>query len=424
MKITINAFGTRGDVQPYIALGLGLKNAGHQVTVNTHRIFEDFVRQYGLDYFPNEIDSRQVLLSESVAELGANPFKISGWITRHFKATLAHLFETTLDAAQDSDLLVNSVLSLAGWHAAQKLQIPVIGTYLQPYTPTEDFPAVTSPVLPSWLPFRGAYNYLSAKFTNQSVFSLLRQIMNDCRAEIYDLPPLGMSYYWQVDSPNADVPMVYGFSQHIIPRPANWNRFKRVTGYWFLDQSKGYQPPPDLVNFLESGPPPVYIGFGSMVDHEQEKITSLILEALEIAACRAVLLSGWSELGQANLPDTVYAIDSVPHDWLFPQMSAVVHHGGAGTTHTGLHAGVPSIIVPFFGDQPFWGRRVYDLGVGPRPIPRKKLTARHLAQSILHATTSDRICKNAARLGKKIRKEDGISQAVKAIQNPTLRYIP
>ncbi|MEJ2557723.1 MAG: glycosyltransferase [Anaerolineae bacterium] len=416
MRITINAFGSRGDVQPYVALGKGFKEAGHDVRLTTHRIFEALVLEHNLDFFPMEGDPRQVLLAQAVAELGNNPFRVNRWIAENFKPALKEVFHATLDAAQGADLLLNSALSFAGWHVAQKLDIPSIGAYLQPTMPTRAFHNYSAPLPPSWLPFKGLYNVLSTKLTNQSFFYMLRPPVNACRREVLDLPPLSAAYYWRLDSASATVPIIYGYSPSVIPRPPDWGDYQQITGYWFLDGAQNYEPPAELADFLESGPPPVYVGFGSMVDHEREDMTRLVVEAMGQAGQRAILLSGWSDLGSAVLPDFILRIDFVPHDWLFPRVAAVVHHGGAGTTAAGLRAGVPNVVIPFFADQPFWGWRVHKLAVGPKWILRKKLTAAKLAAAIRQAVNDSTMIQRAEELGKRIRAEDGVRTAVQLVE--------
>ena len=179
------------------------------------------------------------------------------------------------------------------------------------------------------------------------------------------------------------------YSPLVQPTPADWPETIITSGYWFLDQSAEWQPPEDLLTFLEAGPPPVYIGFGSMTGSKPEKLGRVALEALAQSGQRGIFGLGWGGISAKNLPSNVYKMESVPHDWLFPQMAAVVHHGGAGTTAAGLRAGIPSVIVPFFGDQQFWAGRVRDLGVGPPPVPKKKLTADRLSQAIRVAVSND-----------------------------------
>jgi UDP:flavonoid glycosyltransferase YjiC (YdhE family) len=210
--------------------------------------------------------------------------------------------------------------------------------------------------------------------------------------------------------------ILYGYSPQVLPPPKDWGDCIHVTGYWFLEPPAGWEPPIDLVNFLQSGPPPVFIGFGSIPNSKPEKTADLVLQALARTGQRGVLSAGWGGLKKENLPETVFMIGSMPYSWLFPQMAAVVHHGGAGTTAAGLWAGIPAIVTPFFGDQPFWGKRVYALGVGPRPIPRQHLTVDRLTESIRCAVSDTGMRTRAARLGEGIRAEDGIARAVAAIE--------
>jgi UDP:flavonoid glycosyltransferase YjiC (YdhE family) len=188
-----------------------------------------------------------------------------------------------------------------------------------------------------------------------------------------------------------------------------------VTGYWFLDHSPGWVPPDDLVDFLGSGPPPVFVGFGSNPFPEPEAATKLVVRALARAGRRGVVIAGSSGLATGRLADEVLSVDSVPHNWLFSQVCAAVHHGGAGVTGAALRAGLPSVVVPVLVDQPFWAQRVFRLGAGPRPIPAKQLTEDALASAI-RATASTEMRRRAAALGEQIRGEDGVARAVEVIQ--------
>jgi sterol 3beta-glucosyltransferase len=415
MHITINSFGTRGDVQPYIALGMGLKEAGHSVRVLTHAVFESFVREHGLDFYPVPLDPREVLLKQAVADFGINPVKFTRWLREHYKVLLNDLFRVTYEAADSADLLLNSWLSFAGYHVAEKRGIPAIAANLQPSSPTRAFQSMSALPLPRWMLFKGMYNYLSTRLTNQLFLAMTRPLVNACRAEVLDLPPLSARYYWGVDI-DKTVLYIYGYSPSVLAKPPDWGDNIQVTGYWFLDQTDDFEPSAVLLDFINGGPPPVYIGFGSMVDHEREEITRLILESLTIAGLRAILLGGWSELGGSALPENILRIDYAPHEWLFPKMSAVIHHGGAGTTAAGLRAGVPTIVIPFFADQFFWGWRVSELGAGPQAIPRKKLTAVRLADAMVQAVNDDNMRQKAAELGQKIRAEDGVGEAIAFIE--------
>jgi UDP:flavonoid glycosyltransferase YjiC (YdhE family) len=213
-----------------------------------------------------------------------------------------------------------------------------------------------------------------------------------------------------------DHPSLYGYSEHVIPVPHDWSSQNHVTGYWFLEPSAEWRPPAELVAFLEAGPPPVYVGFGSMGSRNPEATADLVLESLRRTGQRGVLSSGWGGLTKSDLPDSVCMVGSIPHAWLFPRMAAVVHHGGAGTTAATLSAGVPSIVTPVMGDQSFWARRVSDLGVGPKSVPRRKLTVERLSDAIEAAVSDDTIRARSAALGEQIRAEDGTSRAVDLIE--------
>ena len=208
--------------------------------------------------------------------------------------------------------------------------------------------------------------------------------------------------------------MLNGFSEHVVPRPADWGPNVHVTGYWFPEE-EGWLPPEDLCRFIDAGSPPVFIGFGSMPVRKPEETTALLLEAIARSGVRAVLHRGWAGVGGEAPPESVFQIDYAPYGWLFPRMAAIVHHGGSGTTAAALHAGVPSIVVPFLFDQFYWGRRVADLGVGPRPIPFKQLTAEGLAEAMRVATTDPAMRERATALGAKIGAEDGLRAAVDVI---------
>lgn len=209
--------------------------------------------------------------------------------------------------------------------------------------------------------------------------------------------------------------MLYGFSPLVLPRPADWPAWYRLTGYWFLDRPTGWTPPPRVVEFLAAGPPPVYVGFGSMVPRDPAATTGLVLGALRRAGVRGILATGWMGETAQPLPHHVLALDDIPHDWLFPRVAAVVHHGGAGTTAAALRAGRPAVVVPFFADQPFWAQRVAALGVGPTPIPHRRLTLDGLAAAIRTAVRDGEIAQRALALGDGLRAEDGVADAVATI---------
>ena len=416
MKITINTLGTRGDVQPFIALGIELKQSGHTVKIVSHQIFEKLINDHNLDYHPISLDPRQVMINQALADLGNNTVRITRWIKENFKPVLREIFIETLKANRNTDLMLNSGLSFAGWHIAEKFNIPSVACFLWPMTPSRHLMGAIGKNPPNWLPFRGTFNFFTTKLFNQLFYNMLAPSVNECRKEILDLQPLKAGDYWGMDSPQSLTPIIYAYSPVVVPKPSDWGQNQKISGYWFLNE-RGYQPPKELTDFLAEGSPPVCIGFGSMIDQEQQRVTKMVINALQETNCRGIILGGWSRLGSGELPKSIIRMDSIPHDWLFSQMKAVVHHGGAGTTAAGLRAGIPNVIVPSFGDQFFWGWRVYELGAGPKPIPRKKLTVSNLAQAVLMATSNDAIRTTAIGLSQRINTELGTTNAVKMIQS-------
>jgi UDP:flavonoid glycosyltransferase YjiC (YdhE family) len=208
-------------------------------------------------------------------------------------------------------------------------------------------------------------------------------------------------------------PIVYGYSPSFLPPPRDWPAYCYVTGYWFLDKEQDWQPDASLLDFLRAGSPPVNIGFGSMIDRDPEAMTTLVIKALERSRQRGILLNGGGgALSRERVPDQVFLLDAIPHNWLFPHVAAVVHHGGAGTTGAGLRAGKSTLIVPFISDQRFWGDQVYERGVGPKPIAHQHLSADTLAEGIQTAVTDEEIRAKAEALGEKIRAEDGVGKAI------------
>ena len=213
-----------------------------------------------------------------------------------------------------------------------------------------------------------------------------------------------------------------------MAKPTDWSHVISVSGYHSLPEPAKYQPSEALMNFLNSGPPPIYIGFGSIVVDDPAALTQIVLQAVHMAGVRAIISHGWCQLGTGAtaapdinsssdaapaLDHTVFLLSSCPHHWLFPRVSCVVHHGGAGTTAAGLAAGKPTIVVPFFGDQQFWGNMIHRQGVGPQPLPARELTAEKLAAAITYATNDHVVKTRAAGVKERVGKEDGVGNAVK-----------
>jgi sterol 3beta-glucosyltransferase len=419
MKIFIATYGSRGDVQPYVALGKGLQNAGYNVILGTSERFRDFIKDHGLEYgYMNDgllatIDTDQ---GRNLLEKTSNIFEL---VTQNIKLAkqvkplqVAQMRETWEIAKNvKPDFILYHPKAGAAPHVAEKLGIGcALVTPIPMFVPTSERPFL---VLPN-LKLGGWYNRLSYKIITSLARIFLGKYIKDFRNDI-DLSPLKKFDFMKTGDGKV-IPVLHAISEAVIPRPADWPDSAYITGYWFLDRKSDWTPPQDLQTFLKAGPSPVYIGFGSMTGRNPQQLSKVVIEALQIADLRGIIAIGWGGLMPKDLPDSILTIESAPHDWLFPRVSAVVHHGGAGTTAAGLRSGKPSVIVPFFGDQPFWGRHVHLLGAGTKPIPKKKLTAEKLATAIKNAISDRDIQRKAEDIGKKIRQEDGIGNAIAIIE--------
>jgi sterol 3beta-glucosyltransferase len=412
--ITIVTAGSRGDVQPYIALGQGLHANGHAVRLATHAIFAEWIRSTGLEFSPVEGDPMAMAQGQAGRSWMETGRRGRGFLRgfREFMDPLLH--QATADvlvACEGTDLILFSgVAFYAAFSVAEKLDRPFVQAYLQPINPTREFPSVVFPTSRKGGPL---FNYGTHVIGGQMFWQTIRPLLNAIRRDMLGLRPFSLLGPF-LSMQRRRLPVIHGYSPTLLPKPKDWNEAMVVTGFWF-PQEDTWTPPTELVQFLSIEPPPVYIGFGSMIGNNPERLTGITLETLARTGQRGVLLSGWAGLADGDLPETVIRLESAPHDWLFPRMAAVVHHGGVGTTHTGLNASIPNVIVPFFGDQPFWADRVHGLGAGPQPIPQEELTTEKLAAALNQALSDQAMQNRAAAVGRQIRAEDGVTAAVEVI---------
>ncbi|CAF1365553.1 unnamed protein product [Adineta ricciae] len=428
IDILILIVGTRGDVQPFIALGQTLLKVGHRVRLATHETFRDFVRGNGLEFYPLAGDPA-VLMSFMVKNSGVVPSVSSvaaGDLTKN-REVLASILESTWRASLADDdetgkpftaeAIIANPPSYGHIHCAHKLHIPVHIMFTMPWSPTTVFPHPFVNVDYS----RGAVekvNMLSYSAIEMFTWSGMRDIINEFRNNTLGLPSL---HTRQATSMMIEekVPYTYCWSPALVPKPDDWASHINVSGFFFLekDATAATEQSDDLIKFLglnnkqNQKSPPIFIGFGSITGHDSKRILQVVLEALEKTGYRAIL----SGLAKDNdkLPDTVFKIDKISHDWLFPHVSAVCHHGGAGTTAAGLRAGKPTIIVPFFGDQFFWGKVIEKQGAGPHAVPGKDITADDLvaAFEFVHKPETKAA---AEKIRDAILKENGCEEAVRA----------
>ena len=410
MNITFLCLGSRGDVQPYIALGQGLQRSGHHVRIATHQIFQPLVTHYGLEFRLVEGNPQELLQGDAAKQVlksGGNIIKMARKFREAGAPILRQMLDSSLTALQGSDALIYGILGFSAYHLAQLWNIPAIAMPLQPITRTTRYQATGFPSLP-YLP---GYNRLSWLIAEEIFIHMIADPVSKWRDSTLPLPPLSSRAQYQ-QMLQLRHPIIYGISPTVLPRPKDYPPFHRLAGYWFLEEAEGWQPPAGLQAFLTQGPKPVYIGFGSMDAGESQQTTASVLAALKNTGQRAVLLRGWGGIHAEDLPSTAYLIDSVPHSWLFPQMAAIVHHGGAGTTAAAFRAGVPQLLLPHFADQPLWAQRVSALKAGPPPLYMNNLTPQKLTAALLQTTTNPAYQQNARALGQLIRQEDGVTTAV------------
>ena len=391
MRVLIVTLGSRGDVQPYIALGQGLQAAGHQVKIATHCNFRVFVESHGLAFAPIEADMQVLMNTDGGRRMwlaGGNTALYAQRFFRTVKPLTRLIAQNCLDACREVDIVLGSMLGYwVVYGAAEKLGLPLHAAYLQPMHPTGLYPnAMFKPLAPS-VKNRDRYNLFSYEAFNRVLWLLAASMYNDARKHVLGLPPLKYQDLFGDLIHRGGPQVLYGYSSHVLPEDPVWPERIRVTGFWYLDPPGHWQPPAHLVKFLEGGPPPVYVGFGSMSSCRPQETADTVVEALQMAGVRGVLLSGWAGLQPSKLPSSVIQIDEAPHSWLFPQVSAVVHHSGVGTLAAALRAGAPQVPVPFSADQPFWAHTLTELGVAASPIPHKRLTAKKLAAAITQVTS-------------------------------------
>ncbi|GFP91060.1 sterol 3-beta-glucosyltransferase ugt80a2 [Phtheirospermum japonicum] len=413
LQIVMLIVGTRGDVQPFVAIGKRLQDYGHRVRLATHSNFKEFVLTSGLEFYPLGGDPK-VLAGYMVKNKGflpSGPSEIP--IQRNqMKEIIYSLLPACKEPDIDSgipfkaDAIIANPPAYGHTHVAEALKVPIHIFFTMLWTPTSEFPHPLSRVKQS------AGYRLSYQIVDSLIWLGIRDMINDVRKKKLKLRPV--TYLSGSQGSESDIPYGYIWSPHLVPKPKDWGPKVDVVGFCFLDLASNYQPPESLLNWLKAGPKPIYIGFGSLPVQEPQKMTQIIVQALETTKQRGIINKGWGGLGDlAEEKDFVYLLDNCPHDWLFLQCAAVVHHGGAGTTAAGLKAACPTAIVPFFGDQPFWGDRVHARGVGPLPIPVDEFSLPKLVDAIkfmLHPKVKER----AVELSKAMENEDGVTGAVNA----------
>ncbi|QUC22945.1 uncharacterized protein UV8b_07186 [Ustilaginoidea virens] len=446
LSIVVMVVGSRGDVQPFLRIGKYLKEElGHRIRIATHPTFRDLVeKDSGLEFFSVGGDP-----AELMAFMVKNPGMIptlqtmkAGEIGRR-RAAMAEMFDgfwrSCIHASEHettprgrgagdrrrvfvADAIIANPPSFAHIHCAEALGIPLHLVFTFPYTPTHAFPHPLASIKQTNVD-QGYTNFISYPLVEMMTWQGLGDLINDMRVNTLALDPV--STLWAPCATyRMHVPVTYLWSPGLIPKPQDWGDEIAVSGFVFLDLASAFHPPPELVRFLDAGEPPVYIGFGSIVVDDADRFTDLIFEAVEKAGVRALVSRGWGGLGRDDVPESIFMLDNTPHDWLFPRVRGCVHHGGAGTTAIGLKCGLPTMIVPFFGDQYFWGSMVGKSGAGPEPVPYKRLTADRLADGIRYLLTAEARAA-AGRIARSIEQDgDGAKNTLDSFRKQMRAYGP
>lgn len=409
MNITILTYGSRGDVQPFLPLSLGLMGRGHNVTLAAPPRFQNLVEEHAITFFPLAGDPED--LSRRFNNSGFNFIRQVRDMMSHAVEIGAEMLRKTEEACRDADLIIHTFAHAVGAHTlAREKNIPDIHIQTFPmFTPTGDYPNVTMPDL-KLRSLNKLTHIASRKITWWTSSFGFEQVRRQA-----GLPKRKLYFPFDNDPLRPPTLILCAWSPSLLPPSSDWTSNVHVTGYFFFDGASSYQPPEELRNFLEAGEPPICVSFGSMVNRNAERIDRIVCDALTRTGQRGIILSGWGRVNQPSSKDLLY-LDAAPHDWLLPRCMMVIHHGGAGTTSAGLRAGIPNIVVPFTADQPFWGRRVHAVGIGPNPIPVKSLSVAKLTQAIAQAD-GNVYRERAQDIGQRIRSEDGVRQAVGLIES-------
>lgn len=416
MRIHMVAIGSTGDVRPYVLLGKELRRRGHQVTIVAFANFAAMAQEAGLEFHPLAGDVMDFM--QRIMKPGVVGAKFLHQVEQSLRDVAPVLLRDLVEAFQGADAMVCTFFGSVYYSVAEKYGIPVVQTQFFPMTPNSQVPISSAPqwkLGPAWNLATYRLGYWLIHLLEHRYLTAWRKANNVTVPRIHGGPDVTLGRH--------TIPVIYAISPLVWPRPAQWGPNVHMSGFWVDETVRPFIPPQALADFLAAGEKPVYIGFGSMVSGNMRKTFDVVMKAVRASGLRVILDNGWSGTALAG-SSGVFVLDSfVPHDWLFPRVRAVVHHGGAGTTAAGLRAGCPTLVIPFGGDQPFWGARVRALGCGPKPIRRENLTVARLTRALVDLTHHSAYAAAAQALGAKLRQEHGISTAADLVEREVQHWL-
>jgi len=416
MRFTMITIGSTGDVMPYVMLGNELQKRGHDVGICAFSDFESLVLKNHMRFYPLSGDAREFM--SNIMKPGTKGVTYLKQVLDSFREIIDPFLRDLITACEDAEVIVATYFGNIIQSIAEQRNVPFIKTHYYPMDPNDNTPISSAPGLRAGR----AWNRASYRLAYLIISTLELYYLTDWR-KTQGMTPRKLESTPCNEVNGHRVPVLYAMSPLLMPRPLAWDESIHMTGFWLDDQEPDYQPSPELQAFLDKKPKPVYIGFGSMVSGDMGDTLRIVLDAIRMSGVRAIISTGWGNVALPRQENVFVAEGYVPHDWLFQHVSAVVHHGGAGTTAAGLCAGCPTLVIPFGGDQPFWALRVRMMGLGPRPIRRELLTAPKLAKALKNLTTVGSYRVAARELGKSLQMENGVCNAADIIEEEVHRWL-
>ncbi|WP_134703400.1 glycosyltransferase [Ammoniphilus sp. YIM 78166] len=419
MNIKILTVGTRGDVQPFVALGRELRRRGHEVTICTGENFKAIVEGYGVSFSPVRVDYLKLTQSEEGQKMmNGNPLAVLKNMKTLVYPLMEQMLEDLWEAAQDAEVLIYHPKAFGGYDITEKLQIPVFAAHPIPViAPTGLF---TNPALPVSASI-GWINQLSFRM-NRLFMAAFFSIINRWRQDTLGLTTKRTLLSDDLKIKGKQIPVLYGCSPRVIPYDPTWKDQVSMSGFWFLEEEEGWKPSAEVLQFLEEGPPPLAISFSSMPLKDPNRVREMLVEALEKTNQRGVLMTGWSGMESSPLSPRIFTINALPHTWLFPRTCGVIHHGGAGTTAAVLKSGKPMIICPFSADQPFWAKRMKELGIATSPLKEKEMSVESFVHRIQELTSNPLLSRKAAMLANDLNRETALEDTAQFIEKKVERW--